>query len=311
MPTDNQYNFNKQGSGFSAEEMSVLEIFEYHCRAKNLSPFTTRSYRQSVEILGECARLADKEIKQLDKADIQRLLLSKLNNGWNGSTANHRLRDWSVFFGFLLSEGIINYNPVRLIPKCKEEQKVQQIIEPAEFSKILKSFSRIHRNGARNQMFLLLMWECMLRLGETINVKLSDINMEHRIIRIHGKGSKQRELIFGYKTATKLMVYLETYRKNIPGQYLFPTRRGTRLSEVYMWKTIKAAGLRCGIKINPHLIRHSSATIFQREVGDIYMTQKILGHAKTSTTQIYLHDTVADIKRIYDTRFSPAVSLNF
>ena len=105
---------SEQYSLFTEEEASLLQIFEYYCRAKNLAEPTIKSYLESVQILARYAKFYDKNIKEVSKSDIQQLLLSKLNNGWSGGTANHRLRNWSVFFNFLIAEGIINHNPAKV-----------------------------------------------------------------------------------------------------------------------------------------------------------------------------------------------------
>lgn len=295
---------------FEGEAAALLEVFEYYCRAKNLSIYTLRSYRQSLIILGKYAKLINKQFVDLTKDDIQQLLTAKLNNGWRGATANHRLRDWRVFYNFLIKEELIAKNPVATIAKCREEKRVKSAVPPVDIQRVLKTFDKSTFLGYRDYVMFLLMFDCMLRVNETVNIKLDDLKFTpFRQLRIFGKGAKERMLSFGFPVARKLKIYLTMFRRGVPGELLFPTRNGRRILTGNVNRTIKRASHRCGLHITPHLIRHAGATEMWRQTGDNHLVKMILGHSSVRTTQLYIHGDFQDIERQYE-KFSPASSLH-
>lgn len=294
---------------FSGDEQSLLEIFEYHCRAKNLAEPTIKSYIESVKILARHARLFGKAIVDITKTDIQQLLLAKLGKGWSGGTANHRLRNWSVFYGFLLEEGLVDYNPASMVPKCKEVKKVKQAIPPEDIQRVLKLFDKTTFIGYRDYVMFLLMYDAMLRVNETVNIKLDDVKFKpFRQLKIFGKGARERNISFGFGVAKKLMIYKTMFRRGITGDYLFPTRYGSRILTGNVNRTIKSTSRRCGLHITPHLLRHAGATEMWRQTGNNQMVKMILGHSSIRTTQLYIHGDQDDVRKQYE-QFSPASSI--
>jgi site-specific recombinase XerD len=153
-----------------------------------------------------------------------------------------------------------------------------------------------------------MMWDGMLRRNELLALKLTDINLDGRLIKVFGKGRKERMVPLGVKTVRALHQFLARWRSKFPGDTLICMRNGEQITERHCHKIVQQLGRKNGVKLYPHLLRHSAATWYIRQGGNPVILQGIMGHSSLTVTQQYLHLSSKDAVDSYD-KFSPANAL--
>lgn len=280
----------------------ALQPFLLQCRAKRLSPRTTEWYQERLRYLqnflglfyhnqllsiNTITPLIIREfivhMQEREHARIKGRLLSS-------SMVAGVVRAVKIFFNFLFKEGLIEENPCASISIPKEIQKVIVPLTTEEIQKLLSVFDLKSFVGLRNHVMLLLFLDCMLRLSELINIKITDVNLRTFTIKVMGKGARERVLPIGMHTAKTLGKYLRI-RGDIPGNYfLFVSKNGEKMKCRRVEGIVKYAGIKAGISFHlfPHLMRHSSAISWVRNNGDCFSLCKILGHSDLTITKRYV-----------------------
>jgi site-specific recombinase XerD len=219
-------------------------------------------------------------------------------------TVNGRIRVYRVFYGHLKDEGFISQNPLDNVKLVKAELKVKPILSPEQIGKILSQLNRKEFHGCRDYCMILLTYDSMLRLNELLTIKVIDIDLTSKLVKVFGKGRKERCVPFSDTTAKAVHSYLIRFRKSIPGDLLFPMKDGRQIVQRRAHRIFSNPGRRAVIYVHPHLIRHSSASQFIRIGGNPSILQKILGHSSLAITQRYVHLSNDDMSSAYE-RFSP------
>ena len=148
---------------------------------------------------------------------------------------------------------------------------------------------------------IMLFWTGMIRSNELRTLHIDDIDFQGRRIKVMGKGRKERIVPLGTRTLKLVQQYLVRFRSNYPGNDLICMRSGERMSERLVHKTIQRIGLSVGLKLHPHLLRHSAATWYAKQPGsNLEVLRQILGHSTLLVTQNYLHLSAADLSANHD-----------
>ncbi len=216
--------------------------------------------------------------------------------GISSSTTARYLSSVKGFFKYLSSQEYIEKNPAEILSTRITERKLPTVLSFTEIEKILQSPNTNERLGLRDKAILELFYSSGLRVSELINLKLSDLYFSDDVIRVLGKGSKQRIVPIGESAVKWITEYLKTVRpllekkmksKNI----IFLNNRGTKLSRMGIWKIVDKYVKLAEIEkeFHPHTFRHSFATHLLEGGADLRAVQEMLGHADISTTQIYTH----------------------
>ncbi|SYZ71978.1 putative Tyrosine recombinase XerC [Candidatus Zixiibacteriota bacterium] len=294
-----------------AEEMNMeselLESFSFACRVKNLTPSTLKCYAERLAYLIRFANQSGKELDELAPKDIQSYLMDILDKV-SPATVNGRIRVYKVFYQHLKNEGLVDRNPLEDIKLVKAELKIKPVLSPEQIAKILTQLDRKSFHGCRDYCMILLTYDSMLRLNELLTIKLSDIDLTNKLVKVFGKGRKERCVPFSDRTAKSIHTYLIRFRKSIPGDILFSMSDGRQITSRRAHRIFSKPGIKAGIYVHPHLIRHSSASQFIRMGGNPSILQKILGHSSLAITQRYIHLSNDDLNHAYE-RFSPASQL--
>ncbi|MBW1915371.1 MAG: site-specific tyrosine recombinase XerD [Deltaproteobacteria bacterium] len=211
-----------------------------------------------------------------------------------------------VFFKFLVSEGMIESSPARLLDSIKIPSKLPEILSQDEVDRLLSQPDVSTSLGLRDKAMLELLYATGLRVTELISMNIMNINFEAGYVRTVGKGSKERMIPMGAKAVDALNDYTSYSRpellKHGTSPYLFLNSRGSSLSRQGFWKIIKKYGIKAEIhkEITPHRLRHSFASHLLEGGADLRSVQIMLGHADISTTQIYTHITRERLKKIHE-----------
>lgn len=264
---------------------------------KNLAENTINSYRNDISSLFRF--LEETGINDLNKVD-SKVLTSffKLISGIGlSSTSSARyFSSLKSFFNFLSASNYITANPVEKLSPPKIGRKLPSVLSIKEMEKILSAASGDDKFGLRDRAILELFYACGLRISELINIKISDLYFDDDVIRVIGKGDKERIVPVGSSAVNHVNNYLQNSRPILEKRgksfnFLFLNTRGTKLSRMGVWKIVAYYVKDAKIKkeVHPHTFRHTFATHLLEGGADLRAVQEMLGHASISTTQIYTH----------------------
>lgn len=225
------------------------------------------------------------------------------DEGMEVATLARKLVAIKVFFRYLVQEKLIPSNVTEIMDGPKLWRILPEFLSAAEVDRLLRSFSDHAKDPLefRNRCMMELLYACGLRVSEMADLKINSIQFDENIVRVTGKGSKERIVPIGHIALNYLKRYLNTTRNELLGEsvspYLFLSNRGKRLNRERIWAIVKEAAQRAGINrnIHPHTLRHSFASHLLENGADLRVIQEMLGHADISTTQIYTH---IDVKRL-------------
>lgn len=284
---------------------AALKDFEFHVRAKNLSPKTISVYGERLSYFYRFLRKRRIPFESVSKNTIQDYILFQKDRGLKDISINGQLKVLKLFFNYLCEEGIVTSNPTEKIRSLKTASHIKPIISENDIQRLLAVPDKRTFTGLRNFCMLLVFYDTLIRLGELTNIKLKDIDLEGGTIRIFGKGRKERIVPFGAAAAKYLYRYLRRHRDSLPGDVFFCTKNGRMLDHRNVLRILQRTGKRIGIQVGPHLIRHSAATHRALSGMPAFLLQRLLGHTTIQMTQKYIH--LVDDKRLKEAfkQFSP------
>jgi integrase/recombinase XerD len=223
-----------------------------------------------------------------------------------GSSAARYLSSLRGFFKFLFHNNYITKNPVDKIEAPKRKKNIPEVLTIPEMETVLSKPDTKEKLGLRDKALLEIMYACGLRVSEVINLKVSNLYFNEEIIRVFGKGSKERLVPIGRSAVKWITKYMAESRpllvkKTLSENYLFLNNRGTKLSRMGIWKITDRYFKEADINkdVHPHTFRHSFATHLIEGGADLRAVQEMLGHADISTTQIYTHIDRDYIKQVH------------
>lgn len=288
-------------NSFLNEYLSGLEL------ERNLSRNTVASYKNDLNTL--LSFLKSKGIN--DPSDIQTNHLnsffkSMANLGLSSTSSARYHSSLKGFFKYLFLNEYIKNNPMEKVLPPKRAKSLPAVLTFQEIDKILQQPKTDNKLCLRDKAILEIMYACGLRVSELIVLHVSDLYLSEEIIRVFGKGSKERFVPVGSSAIKWVEEYLKNSRpllvKKLKSEnILFLNLRGTKLSRMGLWKIVQKYAEEAGIKkeIHPHTFRHSFATHLLEGGADLRAVQEMLGHVDISTTQIYTHIDREYIKQVH------------
>jgi integrase/recombinase XerD len=257
---------------------------------KGLSKNTVSSYKNDI---ASFSSWCDKE--HLDRLKITDLNLNNyISNlfsiGLKSSSINRKISSIKHFYLFLLKKKVIKNSPADEITTPKQEKYLPTSMSEDEVESLLRSPKASIKIERRDKAMIEILYATGMRISELVNLKLTDIDFNRSVLKVFGKGSKERLVPYGEKAAEALRIYLED-RKKLDSKDVFLSNRGTRITRGAFWQRIKIYIKRENLKssISPHTLRHAFATHLLNRGADLRSVQILLGHSDLSTTQIYTH----------------------
>ncbi|MCF8112656.1 MAG: site-specific tyrosine recombinase XerD [Desulfotignum sp.] len=257
--------------------------------------------------------LEKNNIQNLKDADITVILAWLIHLTRNGLSPKSRARHLITIRGlyrFLVNEKYALVNPVKDVDIPKTGQALPKIMSVPEVAALLDTIDTTQPRELRNAAMLEIMYGAGLRVSELIYLKTQDVNLEANIVRVTGKGDKERIVPFGARAAKITTEWKDRARplmlKNLTSPYLFVARAGKPMTRQGFWKIVKKYATLAGISRNvtPHTLRHSFATHLLEGGADLRSVQTMLGHSDISTTQIYTHISRDYLLRMHE-RYHP------
>ena len=233
--------------------------------------------------------------------------LSKISsNSIESSTINRAISSIKGFHKYIYLNNIVNKDPSRNLQSLKLKQKLPVILSFNEINNIINCIDIKKTHSVRDRSLILLLYSSGLRVSELIGLNLSSLFLDDDLLRVIGKGNKERLVPFGSKAKKSLINYIENYRikytnKTETKGILFLSNRGKALSRKTIWNMVKYLSIAAGItkNITPHTFRHSFASHLLEGGADLRIVQELLGHSNLSTTQIYTHLDKTYLKEIH------------
>ncbi len=275
----------------------VQDYINYLTIERNLSGNTLDAYRND---LGRyCQYLQEEGIKRPDQIDIniiQKFINTLADIGLVASSLSRNFSSIRSFHKFLMGENIVQTNPAELLQSPRLPARLPKILDLNEIEAILETIDINTNKGIRDRSIIETLYSTGLRVSELTTLEMNSIFFQHNVIRVIGKGSKERIVPFGDRAKKYLKNYISAVRSLLlrstkSGDILFLNMRGTPLSRMGVWKIIqqyvKLAGIRK--QVSPHVFRHSFATHLLEGGANLRAVQEMLGHSDISTTQIYTH----------------------
>lgn len=268
---------------------------------RKLSKNTILSYQDNLKTFWEY--IAPKDPLQIKKEDIEKFL--KFEQEKKVTTKAHYFTVLQNFYLFCLEEGFITQNPCETIHLPKLPDKLPNYLTYEEVDRLLDMPLKTDYDY-RTKAMLELLYATGMRVSELLSLRFSNIDLENTLVRVEGKGSKERIIPFNDTSKKYLELYLNSYRPKLVKQgknyeELFLNNRGTPMTRQGLFKLIKQLCKELGIQknVSPHILRHSFATHLLNAGADLRVIQEFLGHSSISTTQIYTHISKEHIKSEY------------
>lgn len=292
----------------SAADKDVIERF---CDAlwlqEGLSANTLEAYRRDLEGLSRwlCARKA--ALLSVSRADLLEYLSSSVGKGARPRTTARLLSSLRRFYGYLVREEKIKTDPTALIDSPKLGRPLPKSLTEEQVEKLLQSPDVAKPLGLRDRAMLETLYATGLRVSELVGLTLSQVSLTQGVVRVIGKGDKERLVPLGEEAISWISRYLAEGRpklvKSRSTDALFTTARGGPMTRQAFWHNLKTHTRAAGIdekKLSPHTLRHAFATHLLNHGADLRVVQMLLGHADLSTTQIYTHVAQARLKTLHE-----------
>ena len=246
-----------------------------------------------------------KDILESDTEDLEKYL--KYIKNLESTTVAHKITSIKSYFNYNIKRGIVSVNSADKVSRPKLTKHLPEYLTEEEVGKLLDVEVKSPYDY-RNKTILELLYSSGIRISELVNIKTPNYDSEECLIRIMGKGSKERIVPLGDYAVNIMNDYMNNYRPLINKKhtdYVFINNRGDKISRQFIFKVIKKEALKKGIKkdISPHTLRHTFATHLLKNGADLRIIQELLGHENISTTQIYTHVTNNKLKSDYETYF--------
>lgn len=221
------------------------------------------------------------------------------------SSISRKLSSIRGLYNYLVREDIIKENHFNKIQNPKRELYLPKFLKDEELDKIFSVCNSNNPTEERDTLIIELLYATGVRVSELVNIKIKDINREEKLIKVLGKGNKERIVIYNNHTKKALDTYLKdgyNYFNKKSSEYLILNKNGNKLSERYIREIInkKVSQASLDIKISPHTLRHTFATDILENGADLMTVKELLGHESLNTTSIYTHITNEQIKKTYN-----------
>jgi len=273
------------------EDSNLRSFLDYLFIEKGLSKNTIKAYEVDIERFINWLKQNNKtDYLNAKEVQINQYISYLFKVGLKSSSINRKISSIKAFYLFFIKKNIIKASPIAEIVVPKQEKYLPISMSESEVERLLKSPNTKIRIEKRDKAMIEMLYATGMRISELVNLKIANVDMQRCVVKVLGKGSKERLIPFGEKALEALNDYIKD-RKHSSSKEIFLSNRGVRMSRQAFWSRIKVYLVREGLKdsISPHTLRHAFATHLLNRGADLRSVQLLLGHSDLSTTQIYTH----------------------
>ena len=272
---------------------------------RGLSENTLSAYRADLHALGK--RLAGRSVPLIDarRADLLDHIAARVEAGAKARSTARQLSSFRRFYRYLLREGLIREDPTANIAMPKLGRPLPRSLTESDVEALLAAPETDEPLGHRDRTMLEVLYATGVRVSELVKLRMGQVNLNQGVLRIVGKGRRERLVPLGDEAQDWLRKFVADPRSDIlrgrQTDYLFPTRQSEHMTRQAFWHNIKRYAARAGVtkKLSPHTLRHAFATHLLNHGADLRVVQLLLGHSDVSTTQIYTHVAQERMKELH------------
>jgi integrase/recombinase XerC len=282
----------------------IFDFLTYLRNERNVSPHTVRSYQSDLEQLS--AFLGNKELSTVDHQTLRRFIARLMQDDVKKSSIARKLSAIRSFFRYLNREGLLTNNPARLVATPRRDKRLPAVLTADDALRLMNSPSskkpEDHAGMLRDRAVLETLYSTGIRASELIGMNREDIDRNDSLVRIRGKGRKERIVPIGSKALEAIDAYLGFLIRSPEITAVFIGPSGKRLTARTVQRILENHRKQLGLqqKASPHTLRHSFATHLLESGADLRAIQELLGHASLSTTQRYTHVNLDSLMEVYD-----------
>ena len=287
--------------------MSFKPFIDYLLLEKNYSSHTITSYNKDLESFGEFIldEYQTNSIDQVHYSQIRNWIVSLVDNGISNRSVNRKISSLNAYYKFLLKTETITVNPLAKHKALKTNKNVQIPFSEQEMNVVLDELSlETDFEGLRNKLIVELFYATGIRRIELIQIKLSDIDLHNKTLKVLGKRNKERYIPLINSVIDSLNAYM-TERNSLSfikdKNHLFLTKKGLKIYETLVYRIINDYFSKASSKVkrSPHILRHSFATHLLNQGANLNAVKELLGHSSLAATQVYTHNSIAELKKVY------------
>ena len=300
-------NSGSQDAATGKKQEPVIERFLDNLWAeRGLSDNSLQSYRHDLLHLLNRLAVRGKSLTEATREDILAILAAEIQQGKSPRSLSRYLSAYRQLFRWLVREGKIESDPVALIESPKTGRGLPKALTEEQVESLLAAPDTGTALGLRDKAMLELMYATGLRVSELVGLELSNINLNQGVVRVIGKGQKERLVPIGAEAHDSLNTYLSCSRpellKGVQTDFVFVTTRKSGMTRQAFWYMVRRYAELCDVsrKLSPHMLRHSFATHLLNHGADLRVVQLLLGHSDLSTTQIYTHIAREGLKCMHE-----------
>ena len=299
--------YSRSGNG-TVTDPSVTAIDQFLDAVwmeRGLSPNTLSAYRADLTALDRWLRTKGTTISQAKRQDLLGFIEWRVQAGARPRSTARQLSSFRRFYRYMLRESQIKEDPTAQIAMPKIGRSLPKSLTEEEVDALLAAPETAEPLGYRDRTMLEVLYATGLRVSELVNLKVSQVNLNQGVLRIVGKGNRERLIPLGEEAVTWLMQFSQGARLEIllerQTDCFFPTRRGDCMTRQAFWHIIKRYAQKAGVNkdLSPHTLRHAFATHLLNHGADLRVVQMLLGHSDLSTTQIYTHVARERMKELH------------
>jgi integrase/recombinase XerD len=272
------------------EDSNLRSFLNYLLVDKGLSNNTVKAYEADISSFFQWLDNEDLKYKNLQEDHINQYISFLFQRKMRSSSVNRKISSIKSFYIFLVKRNFLKNSPLNDLVTPKQEKYLPESMSEAEVDKLLNSPDVANKIENRDKAMIEMLYATGMRISELVNLKITDVDMKRCVVKVFGKGSKERLVPFGEKALDSLRSYLNE-REQSSSKEIFLSNRGKKMTRVAFWQRVKVYLIRENLKnsISPHTLRHAFATHLLNRGADLRSVQLLLGHSDLSTTQIYTH----------------------
>lgn len=272
------------------EDSNLRSFLNYLLVDKGLSNNTVKAYEADISSFFQWLDNEDLKYKNLQEDHINQYISFLFQRKMRSSSVNRKISSIKSFYIFLVKRNFLKNSPLNDLVTPKQEKYLPESMSEAEVDKLLNSPDVANKIENRDKAMIEMLYATGMRISELVNLKITDVDMKRCVVKVFGKGSKERLVPFGETALDSLKSYLNN-REQSSSKEIFLSNRGKKMTRVAFWQRVKVYLIRENLKnsISPHTLRHAFATHLINRGADLRSVQLLLGHSDLSTTQIYTH----------------------
>ncbi len=288
--------------------MNIMNFIDYLQKEKNYSSHTINAYQSDLEaFLAFCLEKYDEDnFDQVNYQIIRSWIIELVDGGLSNRSVNRKVASLKAYYKFLLKNKLIEVHPLSKHKALKISKKIEVPFSNKEMDAVLNKIPFDDNfEGHRDKLIIELFYSTGIRRSELINIKLTDVDFSNKTLKVLGKRDKERIIPLLPYVLNAIEEYLnhrdevKTLRSE---DYLFLVKKGNKVYETLVYRIINGYFSKASSKIkkSPHILRHTFATHLLNEGADLNSVKELLGHSSLASTQVYTHNSIAELKKVYN-----------